>query len=236
LDTPKRAIIYIASGEQYIDEAMVSAKSVDGQCFCVLATPDDDNPFSNIVNIITLPSRQHEFWFLDGVNYLNWILEFSSFNQLLLLDTDTYICGSLSPFFDILNRFDIAGTHAIGRETLVQRGDLPISFPELHCGAISFNCNAQTRKLFQLWLELFVANPEFYGNNDQGPLREALWAMPKVRLGILPSEFCFRYRWGGLVNGQVRILHGRENSTPYEQIAKQVNGKGIRVYGRRELA
>lgn len=233
MDTPKRAVIYIASGQKYIDEAMISAKSVGGQYECFLATPDDNNPFSRIISLLP---RQHEYWFLDGVNYLNWILEFSDFSQLLLLDTDTYVCGDLSPFFNILDRFDISGTHAIGRETIVQRKDIPISFPELHCGAISFNCNAKVRELFQLWLELFVSDPEFYGNNDQGPLREALWLSPKVKLAILPAEFCFRYRWGGLVNGQVRILHGRQNSTPYEEIAKIVNKNGIRVYSRRELA
>ncbi len=226
-------MIYIASGQQYIDEAMVSARSVGNQYECILATPDDDNPFTRK---ITLLPRQREYWFFDFVDYLNWCLEFSDFNQVLLLDTDTYVCGDLSPFFDILDRFDIAGTHAIGRETMVKREDIPISFPELHCGAISFNCNARVSGLFRLWLELFAANPEFYGNNDQGPLREALWISPKVQLGILPSEFCFRYRWGGLVNGQVRILHGKENSTPYEQIVKEINGNGIRVYSRRELA
>lgn len=213
---------------------MISAKSVGEQYPCFLATPDDDNSFANI---IPLPPRRQNFWLLDGVNYLNRIVDFADFNQqFLLLDTDTYVCGNLSPFFNVLDRFDIAGTHAIGRETMVQRDDIPISFPELHCGAISFNCNARIRELFQLWLELFASNPEFYGNNDQGPLREALWLSPKVKLAILPAEFCFRYRWGGLVNGQVKVLHGRQNSTPYEQIAREVNDNGIRVYGRRELA
>lgn len=248
-----RAIIYIASGQQYIDEAVRSAESVGGQYPTILCTPDvpsnkvkDYPPFDGVCKLVDnneLPFINHGYWYMDSVSYLNRVVSHYSnsnlgnvIDQFLLLDADTYICGDLTDFFTILDRFDIAGTHAIGRETMLQRDDIPASFPELHVGAFSFNRNSRVERLFESWLKLYQDNPEFYGNNDQGPLREALWKSPDVKLGILPAEFCFRYRWGGLVNGQVRVLHGRENNTPYEQIAKEVNGQGIRVYQKRELA
>jgi hypothetical protein len=250
-----RAIIYIASGQQYIDEASRSARSVNGQYPTILCTPDDMPsskvrdcpPFDGVCKLVDnseLPFTNYKYWYMNFIEYLNRTINHYSNNnlgsvidQFLLLDTDTFICGDLTDFFTALDRFDIVGTQAIGRETMLQRDDIPTSFPELHVGALAFNRNSRIEKLFELWLKLYQDDPEFYGNNDQGPLREALWKSPDVRLGILPTEFCFRYRWGGLINGQVRVLHGRENNTPYEQIAKEVNGSNkIRVYQKRELA
>ena len=235
-----KAIIYIASGKEYIDEAVRSARSVGKQYSPLLCTPDDITIKDSICfdAVLSLPKFNTGYWYLDLVNYLNLAVDqlYPDIKQILLLDTDTYVCGDLSDFFAILDRFDIAGTQAIGRETMVHRDDIPASFPELHVGALAFNRNDAVKLLFKEWLKIYQDNPEYYGNNDQGPLREALWRNTDIRLGILPTEFCFRYRWGGLVNGQVRVLHGRENNTPYEDVAKAVNGNRIRVYGKRELA
>lgn len=242
-----RAVIYIASGEQYIDEARRSAKSInDTNSLPIIAYSPIFNeatetiPKSWIASFDIfgmLPNRLSDKWYIDSVHYLNYIYHNSQFDEILLLDTDTFICGDLSDFFKALDRFDIVGTHAVGRETMVQREDLPASFPELHIGAMAFRRNKRIADLFKLWLDIYQERPGYFGNNDQGPLREALWRSPEVKLGILPAEFCFRYRWGGLISGPVRVLHGRENSTPYEEIAKQVNSqKGIRVWHRRELA
>ncbi len=234
-----KAIIYIASGKEYIDEAARSVGSTSGYP-TVLCTPDtlptDYYPVHS--EILFLPKFDTGYWYLDLVNYLNFAFDqlYPDIDQILLLDTDTYICGDLSDFFTVLDRFDIAGTQAIGRETMVHRDDIPASFPELHVGALVFTRNDAVKLLFKEWLKIYQDSPEYYGNNDQGPLREALWRNTDIKLGILPAEFCFRYRWGGLVNGQVRVLHGRENNTPYEDVAKAVNGNGIRVYGKRELA
>lgn len=232
MDTSKRAIIYIASGQEYIDEAVRSRSSLIENCkdpySAFIFGPDNER----------LPSRQHDSWYLDSVNYFNHILNaLDDYDQFLYLDTDTYICGDLEDFFTALDRFDIVGTHAVGRETMVQRDDIPASFPELHIGALAFKRNAAIRHLFSKWLVTYQMNPDYFGNNDQGPLRQALWEMRTIKLGILPQEFCFRYRWGGLITGQVRVLHGRENNTPYEQIAKEVNSSNKpRVFHRRELA
>ena len=238
MDTGKRAVIYIASGQQYIDEARVSARSINGQYPCILCTPDvsEAEGFDSVLN---LTYRQFDYWYLDEVNYLNFVFDrLINYDRLLLLDTDTYVCGVLTDFFTVLDRFDIAGTHAIARETQNIRDDIPASFPELHVGAISFNRSDTVAKLFGLWFELYRSNPKFYKNNDQGPLREALWKSNDVRPGILPGEFCFRFRWGGLIGREVRVLHGREyGKSSYEEIAEEVNsGKGPRVYKRRELA
>lgn len=230
-----RAIVYIAYGKEYTEQALRSAASANGQYPCIICRPGDWTDDS--VETFKLPLRQSEYWYLDRVRYSNLILDHLDYDQILLLDTDTYICGDLADFFTILDRFDIAGTQAIAQETESHRDDIPASFPELHCGALVFNRNQQIHKLFSRWLETYRARPGYFGDNDQVPLREVLWEMQDIKLGILPAEFCFRYRWGGLLSRKVRVLHGKEHRIPYEKVVEQVNGEsGIRVYHRRELA
>ena len=114
---------------------------------------------------------------------------------------------------------------------------IPSSFPELHIGALAFRNNDAVMWLFEDWLSFMEDNLELYRKNDQGPLREALWNSEDIRLGVLPQEFCFRFRWGGLVAQRVVMLHGKEHSANYEEIAREVNSlRGIKVYQRREIA
>lgn len=230
-----RAIIYIAYGKQYLKEVKRSLASIDNQypaIVCTLNAKEIDGaiPFK-------LPRRKYaNHWFLDRCLYFNHIFESVDYDQLLFLDTDTYICGDLSGWFDILDRVDIASVHAISQQT-VFRSDIPASFPEIHGGAFALNRNTITKWLLEKWLDIYKEKPGYWGN-DQPPLRQALWEMPHVRFGILPIEYCFRYRWGGLLSRQVVMLHGKEHNTPYEQVAEQVNefAGNIRIFHRRELA
>lgn len=226
-----KAIVYIAHGSEYVKEALKSIKSVGDQYPCIVCASGRVKRAKTFI----LPPRQYKQWFLDRVAYFNLIAQELPYDQLLLLDSDTYVCGDISGFFEVLDRFDIAGTHAISRHTIL-RDDIPCSFPELHCGAFSFNRNDKIRRLFARWFQIYQNGADIF-DNDQPPLRQALWEDRDIRLAILPPEFCFRYRWGGVVRMKVRLLHGKENSISHEEIAERVNGmRGIRFYRRRELA
>lgn len=226
-----RAIVYIAFGREYLKEARKSIKSVGDQYPCVICAPARVRGIKTFI----LPERQYNQWFLDRTAYFNLIIQKLKYDQILIMDTDTYVCGDLSGFFTVLDKFDIAGTHAVARHTVV-RDDIPCSFPELHCGAFSFNRNERVQRLFERWFQIYYEGQNVF-DNDQPPLRQALWEDDATRLAILPPEFCFRYRWGGVVRMKVRLLHGKENSMPYAQIAQRVNSTdGIRFYRRRELA
>lgn len=227
----RRAIVYITYGNQYVKEARKAIASVGDQYPCIVCSPHRVKRLKNFI----LPERQYNQWFLDRTAYFNLIIQQLNYDQLLIMDTDTHVCGDISGFFSILDKFDIAGTHAIARQTVIQDG-IPCSFPELHCGAFSFNCNDRVKALFERWFQLYYEGQDVF-DNDQPPLRQALWEDQDIRLAILPPEFCFRYRWGGTVRMKVRVLHGKENDTPHVDIAEQINSvDGIRFYRRRELA
>lgn len=236
----EKGVIYLLSGEKYIEEARRSVGSIKqhhSDLPCILCTPDgvtDTRPFDDV---LVLPEKEHELFYVDATKW--WVLAVNEIDakRFLLLDCDTFAISPIDDFFTILDRFDFTGTHSVGRQTMVQREDIPISFPELHIGANSFVKSKKVLQFLSDFYELYASKAEYFGNNDQGPLREALWLDQKIRYAVLPPEFCFRYRWGGLISGDVTLLHGHELGTPYEQIAKEVNSsKKIRVYHRRELA
>lgn len=226
-----RIVVYIVSGKEHIEQAVRSSESIENY-EAILATDNEWPP--EFGAYLELPERQHNFWLLDRVRYFNYAFENIPFDQLLILDSDTYACDDITPFFDILNHVDIAGTHSIAQQTLY-RDDIPQSFPELHCGALVFNRNERVKKLFEKWYEIYCSRPKYFGN-DQPALRQALWEDKEIRLGVLPQEFCFRFRWGGLLARKVILLHGKEHKTSYEQIAKEVNtDSGIRVFHKKDL-
>lgn len=235
MDTSKRCIIYIASGQPYINQAARSAKSIGDKYDTLLCVPNGRVDNLAFTEIILLPDRESH-WYLDSVRYFNTILSLG-YDEFLYLDCDTFICGDLEPFFEALAKYDLVTTHAIGRE-ITPNPDIPDSFPEPHIGAIAFKNNDKIMWLFEDWLSVMEDNLNKYKDNDQAALREALWMNDEVNLGILPSEFCFRFRWGGLVSGSVRVLHGKEHDRiSYEKMAQEVNARNdIRVFHRRELA
>ena len=199
------------------------------KCFN-LYTKHIDKSFDEL---IFLPKRQYKLWYLDSTSYLIYILtQLDDYDQILLLDTDTYICDDLSDYFTILDRFDIVGTHAPGRETAPTILDVPASFPDLHIGALAFNNNDEIKELFRIWFSLFRGNQDVYKENDQAPLRDALWCCKNISVYAMPPEYCFRFPFGAQLKGKVQILHGRSKQ-PYEEIEKAVNKhRGIRVFGR----
>ncbi len=229
-----KAIIWIASGQRYIDEAIVSARSAlyhNPNIPRILYT-DKLGVYPNFTDVAMLLPRQYDLWFLDCTYHLRSIFD-SLPNKVLLLDTDTYVCDDLTDYFTILDRFNIAGTHAPGRETAPTIKNVPASFPELHIGALAFNKNGIIEKLFNLWLKFYQDNQDVYKENDQAPLRDALWHYQGASVYAMPPEFCFRFPFGGQLRGKVKVLHGRSHM-PYDKIEGAVNQhwRKIRVFQR----
>lgn len=229
-----KAVVYIAYGRQYIKEVKRSLASVNGQYPCIVCTLrgkeiDGAIPFK-------IPRRKTKHWFLDRCFYFIYVFWSTlDCDRLLFLDTDTFVCGDISAYFDALDRYDIVSTQAISQQTK-QLDDVPPWFPEIHCGAFAIRRNRNVHELLNRWFDIYKKRPAFYGN-DQPPMRQALWEMPEIRVGLLPVEYCFRYRWGGLLSRQVAMLHGKEHGTPYEEVVRLVNAQsGLRVFYRRQLA
>lgn len=233
-----RAIFWIATEDKYIQEAQQSALSVrecmpDIMRILLYPSLEQSGPEIGVHNFGMLfygPERKHEFYYQDFVNYLNIVLDWlSDFDQLLYLDTDTYMAHSCYEIFDLLDKFDLVSTHAPARIIFDTNKPVPQSFCELNTGVLAFNNNDRIRQLFKDWLSTYTDEYE----NDQTPLREVLW-QSGVNHYVMPHEYNFRFNSGGQVAGLVKIFHGRHRDI--KNFVELVNSnKGIRIVNRKGI-
>lgn len=182
--------------------------------------------------------RQSEFWYVDSASAFArtaYNLMTRGYLRALYLDTDTFCLGELEPMMQILDKFDFAGAQAPGRVTRRTTVPIPRAFPELNLGVNPFRLNGKTCLTLIDWAEHYARNANFYGNNDQASLREVLWDNSnRIRVGVLPPEYNFRFGFGGWLRDPALFLHGRSPSL--ESIGRKVNNPGgMRAFQNGEL-
>lgn len=234
-----RAIYWIANQIKYINEAIVSARSVKTHMpdvTTVLGYPGYDGGY-NLDNffdeIYDLPVSSHDQWFLNSTHYqVDMLHEMfkHGIKQAIYLDTDTYVCAPVHDLFDLVGyRYTIAGAHAPARRTGKCVENVPMCFPEINIGVNPIQVD-NGRSLFEDVYNQYVKWAEIYGNNDQLPMRDILWTKSRYYyLYILPPEYNMRL-FPAFVARQVKILHGR-SSMSYDEICRKINeSQGMRLW------
>jgi hypothetical protein len=233
----RSAVVYVTSGASYAQDAVESRDSVkrwNPNLPCFLATDFRGDLPGGYDDVIQLsPRRYPDLFYLDSVRYCNEAFDVLryEYDSLLLLDSDTYIDGDLTDMLRLSERFDICVSHGVTRQTTGHVTDVPESFPEFEVGVMLVQTNEHVKNLFKDWLELYEAHINTYGNNDQGPLRDALWLNKYINMYVLAEEYHARFGFGVCVVGRVRILHNRScGSNPHtnEMAAKEINSIGGR--------
>lgn len=230
----KYAVVYIAGGISYCQDAEVSCNSVklhNSDIPCILATDAKYNIPPIYDRIVEMPIRSHpNRWYLDSTRYCVEALKAlsSDYDALLFLDTDTYCAAPLDDLFRLSERFDICMSHGVMRQTTGAVNDIPDAFPEHEIGVMLVQTNARVSNLFIDWLELYESHAQVYGNNDQGPLRDAIWMNKNINMYVIPEEYHARWGFGCCVVSKVRILHSRSPEYPNSKAAAEINSYGGR--------
>jgi hypothetical protein len=220
-------VIYVATGQKYIDEACVSAASLKDKMpdMHVTLFSDRDVRVGHFDKIVLIENPHY------GMADKILSIQQSPYERTLYLDADTYICDDVSELFALLDRFDIAATHK-GRRFWFPAEGVPESFPEFNGGVISFKNSPLVRDLFVDWYRRFKhhkPSADFPAVPDEAAFREAMY-FSNVRIATLTSEYnCQFSHFGGFQNRTVKILHGRHPDLP--AIAKAINANtGKRVF------
>lgn len=215
-----QSAFWVVSGENYVREAEVSANSlakvmpsVERWCF----SPDSVES-SSFTNIVKLPPRTSEAWYVDCCRYVTLAMDILP-EQVLYLDSDTYFIAEVPEVFDLLKHFDICLAHAPLRISAPTIKPIPDCFPEFNIAVIAMNNTPTIRGLWQKVATQLKDNLSVYGNNDQAPLREVLFDS-RIRFAVLPPEYDFHFRLGAYLSYRAKILHGRGD---YESVAKSIN-------------
>ena len=214
-------LLYVATGEQYIEEARRSARSAaavmpDVAIGLVTDAPLADPAFSDVIVL--------EQSTADPRGYKLAACRASPFERTVLLDSDTHVAADLATLFELLDRFDFAAWPDCYIPYMRSHAspELPASFPEFNTGVIAFARRPRTDALLQRWSEIYAQHAERGVGHDQPSLRQALWNCPDVRLGSLLAEYNFFPYWPALLVGPVRVVHARP-CEPLAALATRLN-------------
>ena len=237
--SPSRGVVYGVSGLPYAEETLRSARSVrrwmrelslelhiDAVTLDGLAGMED-GLFDRVV--------RHDSFAHHRSAKFTALLE-SPFEQTLYLDGDTLLTDRVDELFELLDRFELAASHApqrlhprslaVGLYELFP--PIPAAFPELNTGVIPFRRTEAVRGLIERWIHYFERSVEEKGYRmDQPAFRAALYES-EVRFYALTQEYNFRANTAMVLNGLVKIVHAHG---PLERIAANVNRHhGARIY------
>lgn len=233
-----RGVIYVATGKTFIKEACESAASLKEKMpdlpITIFCNQDLQSDYFEQIVIIKEPQNSSMDKICQMYN--------SPYDYTLYLDTDTYICDDISELFTLLDRFDIAATHAPIRiapkdfrtwqDTEIK--GVPESFPEFNTGVILFKKSTSVEKFFSDWLTFYKKYLEKQKQltepvvRDQPTFREGVYKSD-LRIATLTPEYNCRFVFPVFINRKVKIMHGRHPNLP--ALARFINKKtGNRVF------
>jgi len=198
-----KGVLYIATGKNFIDEALRSAENTrqktDLPISLVTDSPTDADVFDQVI-IDDDPT--HSFY--DKIRNIGK----SPYEKTIFLDTDTYLLKDISDVFDVLERKDIATTIDPNEWELRFEPDhafesIPEEYPLFQTGVICFRFTDQTRELIDKWHDLHN-NKKM--RSDQSSFRAAMYDTEIQHVALSDLYNCL-IGWPMQVTGQVKVIH-----------------------------
>ena len=185
---PRDGVIYVASGPDYRDLAIASARSLRAVEPGLAVDLFTDAPAAvppglfDMVHPIVRPEPRSKLACMARTR----------FERTLFLDADTLVMAPLGDLFALLDRFDCAMAHDVRRASdLVQEGHAvhtPYAFPQLNSGVLLYRRSPAMLAFLAEWLRRFRAAGLA---RDQIVLKDLLWDSD-IRFYVLPPEFNLR--------------------------------------------
>lgn len=212
MELHKRGVLYIAFGDNFLQELLFSAESVKKHNPNLHITVFSDKPIdSDYVDQCVLINVNH---LRPKVDYVHQ----SPYEETIFLDTDTIVDYKLTDMFGVLQKYDFAICHDLARKRenvsrlIPEYREIPYSFSEVNPGVMVFRRCDPVQNFFKLWREYFYK----YFNRlpyEQPTFRVALWKSD-LNFYILPVEYNIRSK--GNREKQKKFHHefGPDHLTP----------------------
>jgi hypothetical protein len=218
-------ILFVATGERYVEAALRAAENVRRHIPELPLAIQTDRPEAIPAQLLA------HVQVIEGGHARSKVdcLIRSPFDRTLYLDTDTRVLEDVSDMFRLLDRFDIALTHAHARNRRQTREtwqvELPDCFPQLNGGVILYRRTDEVLRFLSDWSRSYK---EAGFRKDQVTLRELVWTSG-LRLYVLPPEYNVRYLryayfWAS-TEARPRILHLRRYHDPGQGIGRIVGDR-----------
>jgi hypothetical protein len=219
-------IMYSSSGEYYVAQALVSARSSlrhNPIPHVLFASPPPEAAGEDD-GLSIKPFEPSNNPFVDKIANMRR----SPFERTIFLDSDTFVVGQIAHVLRLLDRYDLAAALAPGL-----RGgpdpEVPTAFYEFNTGVVAWRASERTAAFMADWGGTYVAwqhekpfpgAAERRGRADQPAFRRCAWEH-HMRIMVLGPEYNYRTRFPGAVVGRVLVIHGRHGD--YERVAAQLN-------------
>ena len=201
-----RGILYVATGDDFVEEAEYSARSAKDVMPDIPITLITDQIVDVDVfdTVLEFDNPRH-----DGGDRVTQMLQ-TPYNRTLFIDTDIYFAESVYELFDLLDNFDIGvATNGQFFEALEHHGDtIPEAFPEFNGGVLVYEDNPNVRDFQQDWEATFFTDADDEITYNQPSLRKTLYESD-VRYTVLPRRYNCIFRRPGQVHNKVKLFHGR---------------------------
>jgi len=240
----REGFLYVANQKKFIDEAMISSRSLRQfsklpialVCTHEIASKEVYAFFDDVI----IHDEMKQYIYLAKVLGI----QLSPFDRTIFLDTDTFICDDISPLFELMELVDIATSIEKSHHTTDKIKNIRFKniIPEFNSGVIVYKKNEITERLFKDWFQVCVDNKM---GNDMPGLRESVIKNFKaVKFVILPEEYnSHGYKSMLQLNGKVKVIHERlgikwNSITPFflpfdkgAKFARKINKKSFkRIY------
>lgn len=219
-------VLYIATGEKYVDEVFQSVETLkrEADLHCTLIS-DTEYDHDLVDNVIVRKNPEHR----PDNSYKVYNIKESPYERTLYLDSDTHVRTDVSELFGVLDRFDLAVTHAPVRNT-DRVADIPVWFPEYNCGVMVFK-TTETRRFFDRWRENYAA----MGNvQDQPAFRKTLFESDDIDFFTLLREYNVRF-WPGFVDEEVRVVHTHLDNEVISRVFQSTEGPRAYYFRNNEI-
>jgi len=205
-DIMSKGIIYINSSHEnlkYVKEAEESAKSFkkyipDAEYILYTdATSFKSEVFDEVRETnFDMPEILHNTDHKNGqmVAKHRALLE-SKYDKTMYLGSDTYaLTNDVGSLFDLLDRFDVAASHAPWRINTTAGNtsipEIPVCYPEFNCDVVLYNNNEKIMEMLESWKDMYLKH-EFQHPHDQGAFRYLMY-FSDLGIATLPEEYNYR--------------------------------------------
>ena len=222
-----RGIVYSATGEFYVAEALRSARSsLRHNAVPHVVFSDVEQPGAEGLTVARFEP--------SGNPYVDKIANMarSPFERTIYLDSDTYVVGEIVHVLDVLDGYDLAVAFAPAYRGL-EDPSVPKAFHEFNTGVLAWRRNERTEAFMAVWratYEAWLKDEPFPGARkasrsrraDQPAFRRCAWEQG-VSVFVLTPEYNFRLGYPATVIARVRVIHG-DHPDP-EALALRLNAQ-----------
>ena len=210
-----RGFLYIAFGDSFTKEALMSIKSLkefNKEPVALFTDQPQTKEFDGLVDVYAKIEPRHIRAKVDFISQ-------TPFKETIYLDSDTLIVRNITDMFEVLQRFDVALTNDYARKRtkyskiVPEYSEIPYSFSEVNGGIMAYNNSSETKNFLNLWREYFYKYFKQTNGWDQVSLRISLWKS-NVRIHHFPFEYNIRSKANREKQDRFKHEFGEQHMAP----------------------